>query len=593
LETLFREAENMSQRHLLLLVPTLIAGCAAADNTADLVLTGGVVWTGNADMPRVDAVAVRAGRIIALGSAADVSSHAGPATRTIDLAGRFVVPGFSDDHTHFIGGGFQLGSVDLRSSATPQEFASRIGAFAHTLPPERWITGGDWDHEMWAGAPLPRREWFDTLTTAHYVAVSRLDGHMMVVNTRVLELAGITRDTPDPAGGTIVRDARTGEPTGVLKDEAMSLVYRVMPEATDEERDEAFRRAQAHALARGVTMVHDMGDWADLEAYRRAEAADELRIRIYALVPLATWSRLRDYVAANGRGDDRLRWGGLKGFVDGSLGSTTAWFHEPYEDDPGTSGLMVTDTAELRGWIMSADAADLHVVVHAIGEYANDWLLDVFEATARTNGARDRRFRIEHAQHLSASAIPRFARLGVLPSMQPYHAIDDGRWAEKRIGADRIQRTYAFRSLLDSGANLMFGSDWTVAPIDPLAGIHAAVTRRTIDGANPGGWVPAEKISVEEALRAYTAANAYGAFMEDRLGTLRVGGLADLVVLSEDLTRIDPIAIGDVRVDYTIVGGEIVYTGAAAAAGPPRSSGAAGRHATGSPAYARARAPGF
>jgi hypothetical protein len=544
-------------------------------------------------MPRVDAVAVRAGRIIALGSAADVSSHAGPATRTIDLAGRFVVPGFSDDHTHFIGGGFQLGSVDLRSSATPQEFASRIGAFAHTLPPERWITGGDWDHEMWAGAPLPRREWFDTLTTAHYVAVSRLDGHMMVVNTRVLELAGITRDTPDPAGGTIVRDARTGEPTGVLKDEAMSLVYRVMPEATDEERDEAFRRAQAHALARGVTMVHDMGNWADLEAYRRAEAADELRIRIYALVPLATWSRLRDYVAANGRGDDRLRWGGLKGFVDGSLGSTTAWFHEPYEDDPGTSGLMVTDTAELRGWIMSADAADLHVVVHAIGEYANDWLLDVFEATARTNGARDRRFRIEHAQHLSASAIPRFARLGVLPSMQPYHAIDDGRWAEKRIGADRIQRTYAFRSLLDSGANLMFGSDWTVAPIDPLAGIHAAVTRRTIDGANPGGWVPAEKISVEEALRAYTAANAYGAFMEDRLGTLRVGGLADLVVLSEDLTRIDPIAIGDVRVDYTIVGGEIVYTGAAAAAGPPRSSGAAGRHATGSPAYARARAPGF
>jgi predicted amidohydrolase YtcJ len=390
-----------------------------------------------------------------------------------------------------------------------------------------------------------------------------------------------------------VRDARTGEPTGVLKDEAMSLVYRVMPEATDEERDEAFRRAQAHALARGVTMVHDMGNWADLEAYRRAEAADELRIRIYALVPLATWSRLRDYVAANGRGDDRLRWGGLKGFVDGSLGSTTAWFHEPYEDDPGTSGLMVTDTAELRGWIMSADAADLHVVVHAIGEYANDWLLDVFEATARTNGARDRRFRIEHAQHLSASAIPRFARLGVLPSMQPYHAIDDGRWAEKRIGADRIQRTYAFRSLLDSGANLMFGSDWTVAPIDPLAGIHAAVTRRTIDGANPGGWVPAEKISVEEALRAYTAANAYGAFMEDRLGTLRVGGLADLVVLSEDLTRIDPIAIGDVRVDYTIVGGEIVYTGAAAAAGPPRSSGAAGRHATGSPAYARARAPGF
>jgi hypothetical protein len=412
---------------------------------------------------------------------------------------------------------------------------------------------------MWEGAPLPRAAWFDSATTQHYVAVSRLDGHMMVVNARALGLAGITRDTPDPPGGTIVRDERTGQPTGVLKDEAMSLVYRVMPAPSPAERAEAFRRAQAHALARGVTMVQDMGDWPDLDAYRRAHDAGELRLRVYAFVPLAGWERLRDFVAENGTGDDQLRWGGLKGFVDGSLGSTTAWFYEPYHDEPATSGLMVTDTAQLRRWIIAADAAQLHVAVHAIGEHANDWLLDVFADAGRANGSRDRRFRIEHAQHLSASAIPRFARMGVLPSMQPYHAIDDGRWAEKRIGAERIQRTYAFRSLLDTGANLMFGSDWTVAPIDPLLGIYAAVTRRTLDDVNPEGWVPREKITVEEALRAYTSANAYGAFMEDRIGTLRVGALADLVVLADNLLAIDPVAIRDVQVDYTIVGGTVVH----------------------------------
>jgi predicted amidohydrolase YtcJ len=559
LRTLFQRVENMSQRTILVLASALFLGCAAADNSTDLVLTRGVVWTGDASAPVAEAVAIRDGRIIAIGTAAALSEYESAGTRTIDLAGRFVAPGFIDDHTHFISGGFQLGSVDLRSSATPAEFASRIAMFARTLPADRWITGGDWDHEMWDGAPLPRAEWFDSVTTRHYVAVSRLDGHMMVVNTRVLELAGITRDTPDPAGGTIVRDAQTGEATGVLKDEAMSLISRVMPSASPAERDEALRRAQAHALERGVTTVQDMGDWPDLEAYRRARSAGELRLRVYSIVPLGSWERLRDFVAENGSGDDQLWWGGLKGFVDGSLGSTTAWFYEPYLDEPATSGLMVTDTAQLRRWIIAADAARLHVVVHAIGEQANDWLLDVYAAAAQANGPRDRRFRIEHAQHLSAAAIPRFAEMGVLPSMQPYHAIDDGRWAEKRIGADRIQRTYAFRSLLDSGANLMFGSDWTVAPIDPLLGIYGAVTRRTLDDANPDGWVPREKISVEEALRAYTAANAYGAFREDRLGTIRVGALADLVVLSQDLLTIDPVTIRDVLVDYTIIGGAIVH----------------------------------
>ncbi|CAN5632288.1 amidohydrolase [soil metagenome] len=548
------------RRFLLLLLLAQVA-CAARDarDTADLVLTGGVVWTGVADAPPAEAVALRDGRIIAVGSDTEVRRFAGAATRVIELAGRMVVPGLADNHTHFMSGGFQLASVDLRDAATPAEFGDRIGAFARSLPAGEWILGGDWDHELWPGAPLPDRAWFDDVTPDHPVAVNRLDGHMLVANSVALRLAGITRDTPDPAGGTIVRHPATGEPTGVLKDEAMGLIYSRVPDPSEQQRDEAFRRAQQHALMNGVTMVHDMGGWEDLAAYRRARSRDELQLRVYSLVPLSTWERLRDYVAAEGTGDDLLRWGGLKGFVDGSLGSTTAWFHAPYNDEPGTSGLVVTDTLLLREWISGADAAGLHVVVHAIGDRANDWLLDSFEETAQRNGERDRRFRIEHAQHLSPAALARFAALGVLPSMQPYHAIDDGRWAEKRIGPERIQLTYAFRSLLDAGAGLMFGSDWTVAPLEPLQGIYAAVTRRTLDGATPGGWVPQERIEVGEALRAYTVANAYGAFMEDRLGTIEPGRLGDVVVLSENLLTIDPVRIRDARVDYTLIDGRVVY----------------------------------
>jgi hypothetical protein len=308
-----------------------------------------------------------------------------------------------------------------------------------------------------------------------------------------------------------------------------------------------------------VTQIHDMGTWANLATYQRAYARGELPLRVYSVVPLATWARLRDYVAEKGRGDDRLWWGGLKGFVDGSLGSTTAWFYEPYADAPGTSGFMVTDSAELRTWVDSADAAGLQVIVHAIGDRANDWILDVFRDAAERNGPRDRRFRIEHAQHLTHSAIPRFAEEGVIASMQPYHAADDGRWAEKRIGPKRIETTYAFRSLLDAGAILAFGSDWTVAPIDPILGIDAAVTRRTIDGANPDGWTPRERITLEETLKAYTQGGAEAGFAEDRLGRLQPGLLGDLVVLSRDMLSLDPNDIVDVRVDMTVVGGRVAY----------------------------------
>ncbi len=549
-----------------LVLAGLLAGCAIEPKPADLILTGGVVWTGAPGVEAGTAVAIGEGQVLHVGSDVEVRRFLGPGTRAIALDGRMVVPGFIDNHTHFMGGGFQLGSVELRDAATPAEFARRIGAFARTRPAGRWIIGGDWDHELWGGA-LPRREWIDSLTREHPVFVSRLDGHMGLANGLALELAGIARETPDPDGGTIVRDPRTGEPTGVLKDAAMALVHRVMPAPTEAELDEAFDRAQAHALARGVTLVDDMGAWSHLETYRRARRSGRLKLRIYAFVPLASWERLRDYVAREGSGDSRLRWGGLKGFVDGSLGSTTAWFYEPYADAPGTAGLLTTDTASLRRWIREADAAGFHVAVHAIGDRANDWLLDAFAAAAEANGQRDRRFRIEHAQHLTREAIARFAGLGVIASMQPYHAIDDGRWAEKRIGPERIRTTYAFRDLLDADARLTFGSDWTVAPLDPLLGIYAAVTRRTIDGTNPDGWVPEQKVTVEQALRAYTSDNAaYASFVAAQLGTLEPDKRADLVVLSENLIAVDPVRIPEVRVDLTVVDGVIVHDRAGAIA---------------------------
>ncbi len=525
---------------------------------ADLVLRGGTVWTADDGGTVASALAVKDGRVLRVGDDASMEAVTGPDTRVVELAGRTAVPGFIDAHTHFISGGFQLSSVDLRDAATPEEFARRIAAFAATLDAGEWITGGDWDHERWGGE-LPRREWIDSLTPDNPVYVNRLDGHMVLVNTRALVAAGVIAETQDPPGGTIVRDETTGEPTGVLKDEAMSLVDRVIPPSSEAELDRALDAAARHALSLGVTQVHDMGTWAHLETYRRAHDAGRLPLRVYSVVPIATWARLRDFVADNGRGDDRLHWGGVKGFVDGSLGSTTAWFYEPYTDEPSTTGLMTTDTAQLRQWIGDSDAAGLHVIVHAIGDRANDWLLDVYRDVAAEHGPRDRRFRIEHAQHLRPDAIGRFAEQGVIASMQPYHAADDGRWAEKRIGPERIRSTYAFRSLLDAGATLAFGSDWTVAPLDPLLGLDAAVTRRTLDGAHPDGWVPEQKITARETLTAYTRGGAYAGFLEGRTGVLAPGAWADVAILSGNPLESGAKDLAALTVEMTLVEGEVVY----------------------------------
>lgn len=512
--------------------------------------------------PKAEAVAVSGTRIIAVGTSAEIEHLAGTHTRIIDAKGAVVLPGFNDSHVHFLWGGFQLASVDLRDAASPKEFAGRIERFGASLPKGRWITGGDWDHERWQGAPLPTKELIDAFTPDRPVFVSRLDGHMALANSCALALAGITRDTPDIPGGMIVRDAKTGEPTGVLKDAAMYAVNKIIPDQSVEEKMEAARAATNHAASLGVTSVQDMSAGTDVGIFQTLLDRGELKTRIYAASPLMEWNRLTRVGIHHGFGSDMLRIGALKGFADGSLGSTTALFFEPYLDAPATSGLpgdeMFPDGAML-GRIRAADSAGLQVMIHAIGDKANDAILSLYEQVAREHGARDRRFRIEHAQHLRAQDVARFGTDRVIAAMQPYHCIDDGRWAEKRIGADRARGTYAFRSLIDAGAVLAFGSDWTVAPMDPLLGIYAAVTRRTLDGAHPGGWVPEQKITVDEAVQAYTTGAAYAEFTEGVKGTIAPGMLADMVILSQNIFTIDPVQIEKTTVTLTVMNGRVVY----------------------------------
>ncbi len=523
-----------------------------------LAIVNARVWTGDARRPWADAIAVSGDRIAAVGSSAEVRKLAGAETRVIDAQGGMIVPGFIDTHVHFVDGGRRLASVQLRDARTPEEFTARIKAFAADRPPGAWIVGGDWDHEQWGGE-LPTRSWIDSVTPNNPVWINRLDGHMSLANSAALSLAGVSSATAEIDGGTIVRDAK-GEPTGVLKDNAMWLVNRIEPVPDAAEMDRSLDAAMTYVAAHGVTSVHSMGSWDDVAVFRRARAAGTMRTRVYAAVPLSSWERLRDTVAAHGRGDEWLRIGGLKAFVDGSLGSHTAAFHEPFTDAPDDRGLLVTEPDELETATKGADAAGLQVMVHAIGDRAIGLLLDIFERTARSNGERDRRFRVEHAQHIAPRDIPRFATLRVIASMQPYHAIDDGRWAERVIGAERIRTTYAFRSLLDAGARVSFGSDWFVAPPTPLEGIFAAVTRRTLDDRNPGGWVPEQRITVEEALRAYTSTAAFASFEEGEKGTLERGKLADFVWLDRDITRVPPETIRETQVRMTVVGGRVVHS---------------------------------
>lgn len=568
----------------------------SSDSFADIVLVNADIRTMDPAVPMATALAIQGNRIVFVdGAAADgvmangvtanpesatngvespssietnsiesnsIDRWIGDETVVLDAKGRLVIPGFNDSHLHFLSGGEQLGNVQLRHAATPEEFTAKIADFAKSLDPEAWILGGDWDHENWESAALPHRDWIDSITADRGVMIQRLDGHMGLANSYALRLAGIDENTPDPAGGEIVREPETGRPTGILKDSAMNLVFKYVPALSYEAKRQAILKASEHAASLGITSVQDMNGEGAFTIYKELQKEGKLKTRVYAIGPLPRWERLAAKNFKQGFGDDWIRVGGAKGFSDGSLGSTTALFFEPYADDPRTVGLpadeMFPEGAMLER-VRGADAAGIQVMIHAIGDAANDRVLSIYETVLQERPEGSRRFRIEHAQHIRPQDIARYASTQTIASMQPYHTADDGRWAEKRIGKERLAGTYAYRSLLDAGVVLAFGSDWNVAPLDPIVAIEAAVTRRTLDGKNPDGWIPEEKISVHEAVYAYTMGSAYAEHTETVKGSLTPGKLADLVIVSENLFEDGFDRWQDAKIDVTIVDGKVVF----------------------------------
>ena len=535
---------------------------AQSKPAADLIITNAKVWTVDKTHPTAQAVAVLGDRIVAVGSNADVDVWRGHDTKVIDAGGKLLLPGFNDAHVHFVSGGLQLESVQLNDATSKQEFVRRIAAQAKKTPKGEWIQGGDWDETKWSPLSLPTKELIDAVTPDNPVFVSRYDGHSALANSTALRLAGITSQTPDPPGGVIIRDAQ-GNPTGDLKDAATDIVFKVIPPISHEQRLRAVRGALEYAASLGVTSVQNMDpDYADIAAYAELLQNGELTTRIYA-APLI--DQVDDQVKIGIRhafGGPFLRIGAVKAFADGSLGSRTAYFFEPFSDEPGNRGLLGEEMQPLslmRDRMMKADAAGLQICTHAIGDQAISIILDLYADIVKAHGEMDRRLRIEHAQHMAAKDFDRFAQLNVIASVQPYHAIDDGRWAEGYIGHDRASRTYAFRTFLNHGVHLAFGTDWDVAPLNPIWTVYAAVTRATLDGKNPNGWFPDQKLTVAEAIEAYTMGSAYAEFQENVKGSITPGKLADMVVLSEDIFSIDPAKIRDVKVLKTVVGGKVVW----------------------------------
>ncbi len=520
----------------------------------------GKIYTVNDKQPMAEAVVTEGNKILFVGSNEEAKKLVTNSTEVIDLKGKLMLPGFIDDHTHFVSGGFYLQGIDLRPAKSTTEFENILKDYVAARE-GKWVTGGNWDHEAWEVKDLPTKEMIDNFTPNTPVFVDRFDGHMALANSYALKLAGITKDTESPDGGLIVKDPKTGEPTGVLKDNAMSLVYSIIPDASVDEYYEAALTAMDHIKPLGVTSIQDITMPEDLKIYQKLEKENKLTCRIYTRYPIARYKDLIDKGIEYAHGSDKLVLGSLKAFADGSLGSSTAWFFERYDQDTLTTGLPndIVSDGRLKKWSLDADKHKLQISTHAIGDRANFYILNMYKEIAEQNPKWDRRFRIEHAQHVRTEDLSLFKETGTIASCQPYHAIDDGVWAEKRIGPKRIHDMYRFKDFIDDGITLCFGSDWTVAPINPLLGIYAAVTRRTLDGKNPDGWVPEQKISVEEAIKCYTINNAYAAFEEDKKGSIEKGKFADLVVLADDILTIDPVKIKDVKVDMTVFDGNVIY----------------------------------
>jgi len=524
----------------------------------------GKIYTVNEKQPYAEAVVVEDNKITFVGTTSEakklVDDPLANGTEVIDLEGKLMLPGFNDSHLHFTSGGSYLLGINLRTALSKEEFVNIIKDYSKGKK-GNWIIGGRWDHELWQDKTLPTKELIDPITENTPVFVSRIDGHIGLANSKALELAGINKNTPDPDGGLIERDPDTGEPTGILKDNAMDLIFKIIPPPSIEENIEAALRAIEEAKKFGITSVQDMTQPGEPEAYKQVMENGELTCRIYSIWPIDKYEDIVRAGITAGNENELINRGALKGYADGSLGASTAWFFEPYTQDQSNYGLPndIVTNGKLEKWAFDADRNRLQICIHAIGDRANAFVLDLYGKIKNENSPWDRRFRIEHAQHLRKEDIKRFGEIGVIASVQPYHCIDDGVWAEKRIGPERIKTTHPYKSFLKSNVVVSFGTDWPVAPLNPLYGIYAAVTRRTVDGLNPNGWIPQEKISVEDAIECYTLNPAYASFDEKLKGSIEVGKLADLVVLSDDILTIDPEKIKDVKVTMTVFDGEIVF----------------------------------
>lgn len=510
---------------------------------ADLVVRNGTIFTSDDSLQFADSIAIRNGRILRVGSFLSMQDLVGDGTMEMNLEGKVVVPGFIDSHVHLIAGGMQMGQVELRGVNQKDEFVKRVKEAVQNAKHGSWVLGGGWNNDFWGGE-LPSATWLDDISPQNPVWLTRMDGHMALANSVTLRIAGITNLTEDPVGGTIMRTS-SGEPMGLFIDAAMELVSPWIPEVSVDERREALVRVSKYALARGVTTVIDVGryspgttdelSWEDFsDVYQWADYSKKMMIRVCLYFPIMTWSRLSDLVLLKGHElSEWLYLGGVKAFLDGSLGSNSALFHEEYVDEPNNYGLQVMDFKKLSNLTMKADKSGLQVAIHAIGDKANDMILDMYEAVAAANGERDRRFRIEHAQHLALGSAVRFGQLHVVASVQPDHLLDDADSAAKKLGPDRAQKgPYQFHSLLSGNALLAFGSDWPVADINPLHSIRTAMKR--IPPGWTHAWIPSECISLTDAVTAHTISAARAAFLDRYLGSLSPRKFADFVILSTD-----------------------------------------------------------